>query len=126
MLAKQQCYPENITITETGGAVELQSLLDFTAVRIFSLISNEDLKKVKNKQVILHGKWGLDGASGQQVFKQKWSNDKSVNTDNSIFMVSYVPLSIMSSDGQTIWRNIRPSSVRLCRTIQFQFNEGNQ
>ena len=123
LLGKQQCYPENITITETGAAVELQSLLDLTVVRIFSLISKENLKTVRNKQLILHGKWGLDGASGQQVFKQKWANNESVNIDSSIFMVSYVPLNIMSSDGQTISINTRPSSVRLCRPIKFQFTK---
>lgn len=75
--------------------------------------------------MLLRRKWGLDGASGQQQFKQKWSNilTNSKNSDASVFIVSYVSLDLTISDGTVIWRNERPSSVRLCRPVEFEFTK---
>jgi len=66
----------------------------------------------------------MDGASNQQNFKQKWSinNDKDAVylSDSVVFVISYVPL-ILSSDNNILWKNDRPSSVRYCRLIKFEF-----
>lgn len=120
---KQQCYPANIEISEQGASVDLQSLLDHTASRIIETLPKEDLKKFDGEELILSGKWGLDGASGQQTFKQNWlsSTDVPATSDSSVFMISYVPLNIVSFSQEVLWKNLRSSSVRLCRPIKFEF-----
>lgn len=43
-----------------------------------------------------------------------------MNSDSSVFMVSYVPLNISSSK-DILWKNPRPSSIRYCRPLKFEF-----
>jgi len=132
--AKQFCYPENIEISEYGASVKLQSLIDHTARRIVESLPTSELDILNGKEFVLYGKWGMDGASGQQTFKQRWtsSNSKKVVeleenlaleeiSDKSIFMISMVPLQITSHDNEIMWMNDRPSSVRYCRPIKFTF-----
>lgn len=113
--AKIDCYPRDITITEKDAEVKLQALLDHTVLRIISSIIATDLQKTDCEDFVLYGKWGMDGASTQQNFKQKWSinNDKDATdlSDSTVFVISYIPL-ILTSDNNILWRNDRPSSVR--------------
>ena len=43
---KNQCYPDDIKVTESGVAVALQSLLDHTSLRLLNLLTN----KIENNQ----------------------------------------------------------------------------
>lgn len=62
----------------------------------------------------------MDGASGQQTTRQKWSKNNDVHNDNAtkrmkisdetVFMVSMVPLQLKADDS-IIWENKTPSSV---------------
>lgn len=61
---KKDCYPDNVTITEHGASVHLQSLLDHTIHRIISSLEPSRLNNINGKKFILNGKWGMDGASG--------------------------------------------------------------
>lgn len=136
MSAKKACYPDMIDVTERGASIDLQSLLDHTTSRIILSVENEKREKFNGQKLVLYSKWGMDGASGQQTFKQKWSeqnpivcnenSDKEVPSgvdvplDESVFIISFVPLEI-SSKNDILWKNERPSSVRYCRPIKFQF-----
>lgn len=139
---KKDCYPNNITITECGTYVHLQSLLDYTVNRIICSIDSLKLNDANGKKFVLYGKWGMDGASGQQTVKQRWNvdtnqscNEKTPSielstieveipenelSDKSIFIISFVPR-IIAEDGDILWINNRPSSVRYCRPIKFEF-----
>lgn len=127
--AKTECYPNKIYITERGAEVELQSLLDHTAQKILKC---KNFKILKDDSFILNGKWGMDGASGQQTFKQMWSNKNDADStkfiekdfsDKSVFCICYVPLELSSKKDGVIWKNDRPSSVRYCRPIKFEFTK---
>jgi len=66
-------------------------------------------------------KWGCDGASGYSKYNQSFS-DKALS-DESIFMISMVPLKleIKTSFGwKVVWKNERPSSTKFCRPIKFK------
>lgn len=92
---------------------------------ISSITAMKKFQEIDCEDFVLHSKWGMNGASGQQNFKQQWSikNDKDSDAtylnDSTVFVISYVPL-ILSSDN-ILWKNDRPSSVRYCRPIKFEF-----
>lgn len=66
--AKIECYPRNITITEKGAEIKLQALLDHTVFRIISLITEiKDFQKIDCNDLVLYGKWGMDGASINKI-----------------------------------------------------------
>lgn len=84
LIQKKKCYPNNVEIGELFAKVELQSLLNHTAERIILSVKKEDIAKFNNKQLILKRKWGMDGSSGQQTFKQKFAdNDKEMESTSS-------------------------------------------
>lgn len=142
--AKTRCYPEDIHVTDNGANIELQSLLDHTIRRLIYSIAPEILGSLQDKSLILHSKWGMDGASSQQVLQQKRvkntnkeTSSKAVNTaedastsneidehsnrsDHSVFIISFVPLELRLNH-EIIWINDRPSSIRFCRPIKFEF-----
>lgn len=124
--AKKECYPDEskITVTETSFNVELQALLDHTALRLTLYLKEviETLTEYERQHLILISKWGCDG-SHQTQFKQKFEN--AADDDSNIFVSSIVPVRlVVSVDGKTIktiWQNPAPSSVRLCRPIRARF-----
>lgn len=106
----------------------MQSLLDHTS-QIIKLLPNEDFLNIGSEDLILHGKWGMDGTSDHQNFKQKWStnnddsDDTRVMSDSTVFVICYVPLMLTDShdSNRVLWRNNRPSSTRFCRSLEFKF-----
>jgi len=113
--AKRKCYPKEIIVTENGASVKLQSLLDHTVHRIFLTLDKETLQALNNNELVLYGKWGMDGNSSQQTTRQQWSEQKktSVNnrsndsdnnasddndayeenlSDRAVFIISFVPI----------------------------------
>ncbi|KAJ4430721.1 hypothetical protein ANN_19312 [Periplaneta americana] len=68
-------------------------------------------------------KWGCDGSSGHNEFKQKLADGDSF-TDSEIFLVSFVPLLLYSEkDDKTntlYCENPRPSSTKYCRPINIK------
>lgn len=123
---EKDCYPEEITVDEKGASVRLQSLLNHTSKRI--LLSLE-IRGDNETQYELIGKWGMDGSTGQQIFNQKWQNEEYLEyvDEKSVFMISFVPLQLVSIRSEkVIWKNERPSSIRYCRPIQFEFVKENK
>lgn len=81
---KNKCYlPKSISqITESFATVELQSLLDHTASRIFKNLQNFP----QNSELKLICKWGYDGTAGQEQYKYR--------TYDSVFVSSMAPLKL--------------------------------
>lgn len=133
---KKRCYPPNIDISQSGACVDLQSLLNHTSDRIFLSIDEEFINKCNEADVTLYVKWGMDGCSGQQTIKQKFEKDpakknnianlleseESAISEESVFMVSLVPL-LMKSNEEVFWENEKPGSVRFCRPVRFEFKK---
>lgn len=138
-IAKQKCYPNDVAATKYGASVKLQSLLNHTVERIFQTLFCEIHTEHLIGDIVLYGKWGMDGASDQQTFKQGWADDddsqselteqddenveKEANrSDKSIFIISYVPLQMKNETNNIVlWKNYKTSSVRYCRPIKFEF-----
>lgn len=123
---KKLCYPENINIGESIAEVPLQCLLNHTVNRLLQCQEEvvNSLRPEQLSDVHLISKWGCDGTSGLSAFKQK-SEDPSVS-DESMFVISFVPIRLVSRDLNTnkeivLWQNPRPSSPRFCRPIRLQF-----
>lgn len=119
--AKQQCYPAEaaFSITETGAKIKLQALLDHTASRILQVQNvSVDFQKEQSVSLRLITKWGCDEASDQQQYKQKFPDD--CISDESIFMVSMVPI-CLKSESSVLWNNPHPASPRYCRPIEFEY-----
>lgn len=127
--AKKACYPPRLsmTFTEKCGAVNLQSLLNHTVKRIIqfreSVILNMEANILSNLTLIC--KWGCDGTSGQNVYKQKFYDSDKIFTESNIFFTSLVPLQLTcineNKENIVIWNNPRPSSTRYCRPIKIEF-----
>jgi len=134
-IAKKRCYPEGIVITDKGASIEVQSLFDHTIRRLVSSLNPEILRPSRNKTLVLYSKWGMDGATSQQVVQQKWTKEKKATIsitdvsatvgqqnflDQAVFLISFVPLQLSHND-EKVWVNDRPSSVKYCRPIKFEF-----
>lgn len=125
--AKKECYPaeeDSIKVTETSFEVELQALLDHTALRLLQYLKEviETLSEFEKQHLTLISKWGCDG-SNQTQFKQTFAN--TGDDDANIFLSSLVPVRmVVSINGETrkiVWQNPVPSSVRFCRPIRARF-----
>lgn len=120
--AKKKCYPDNFKITEISAVVPLQHLLEHTARRIIESKPDQDLENLSDYNLVLHTKWGCDGASGQSEFQQKFYDNVDGASDVHLFMTSIVPLKLTSNNDEVcIWSNNRPSSTNYCRPLQFQY-----
>ena len=83
----------------------------------------ETLERDQIKTFILISKWGLDGSSGNNEFKQRFDND-GTQTDASVVLISVVPIRLEAKyEDKTVivWQNPRPSSTQYCRPIKFMF-----
>lgn len=131
--AKDKCYPTDVNVNDFGASVNVEQLLIHTTSRILLTLHKEKLYELRDEELLLHGKWGMDGASGQQTTRQRWlaeTEDQSTNTDdeivkntftdNAVFIISFVPLQLVAHKN-IIWKNERPSSTIYCRPIKFQF-----
>ncbi len=130
--AKEDCYPQEkidsdfpITITPSRVDINLQSLLDHTATRIFMSLPKEEISTFP-VQIELISKWGCDGASGQSEYKQALPNQEQGISDHHLFMISLVPIQLSSVSenlSATLWKNSRPSSTKYCRPVMFEYSK---
>lgn len=121
--AKKNCYPNgNIEISDVSVRIPLQSLLDHTTQRLIETFDASLLESIDRKNWQMICKWGMDGASGQQLYKQIFIEDDGSKSDNSVFMISMMPLRIQSAK-EKLWTNPHPSSTGLCRPIFFEFRK---
>lgn len=121
--AKTECYPskEFVTLSDFGAEVELQQLLNHTIERLILTCDQNLIQEVVEPKLHVTYKWGMDGASGQSLYKQIFNNNSdNCAGDASVFMISLLPLQI-SSEENIIWTNPLPSSTKLCRPIKFKF-----
>ncbi|CAF1063912.1 unnamed protein product, partial [Brachionus calyciflorus] len=133
---KKECYPANSNINETTAGQPLQVLLDHTAKRLLEidcvkesingLIDPNECDQTMNGDLslslVLKGKWGFDGATGQRIYKQNFSSNDS--SDKCLFSVMFVTLDLRISGKPTsLWKNATPSSTRFCRPIKIKFNK---
>lgn len=117
LAAKNDSYPDEISITEEICEVKLQALLDHTVKRLLINISNE----LKTGNYILKCKWGFDGSSGFSEYKQTTLGGSS---DSSLFVTSMVPICLANEvDNHVIWQNPACSSTRYCRPIRLQYGK---
>lgn len=108
LIAKKECYPDDINITEQEAIVPLQSLLDHISSR-FLLYLNNNIEE--GSDIIIYHKWGFDGSSGHPEYKQLF--DDHSNSDYSVVITTIVPLKIVKAkDNSIIWENTTPSSTR--------------
>ncbi|XP_011858855.1 PREDICTED: uncharacterized protein LOC105556377, partial [Vollenhovia emeryi] len=125
--AQNRCYPpqQSICITDTGAEIKLQQLLHHTTERLLTSQKSVLLSLSFNylQNLTLLSKWGCDGSSGYNRYKQTLP---SLNfDDSSLFVTSIVPLQLFvrteCRNKIIIWQNPRPSSPRFCRPIKFEF-----
>lgn len=81
--AKEMCYPDHIQVSEMGAKIQFISLLSHTVQRILQSLPDGELKELQSKKLILFGKWGMDGASGQQTTRQKWHTSFHLSSDTN-------------------------------------------
>lgn len=123
--AKKVCYPseEHIVVTQSRAEIELQAILNKTAERLIEAqreVVTSVLPNISpNSSFTLISKWGCDGSSGHSAYKQRFEN--SEDTDEFLFVYSFVPLRLIDEGNNTIWQNPRPSSTMFCRPIKFIF-----
>lgn len=126
--AKEECYPKNITVTESSAEVGLQELFDHTFQRIVkiesvvSVLEKMPPDELENLELVF--KYGMDGSGGHQLYKQGFSKGEcDLGSDGSIFLICAVPveLRVKGSNKKVVWKNKKPSSTRFCRPIKFIF-----
>ena len=140
--ARKRCYPSGVVCAEKVGEVLLQDLVDHTSRRLVNAHEEDIIQKTYDLPATsapldapstsagyaqpcrtgkLIYKWGMDGATGQSVYKQKTSDQQSYAEEN-LFCSTVVPLQLVI-EGKESWRNPKPSSTRLCRPVRLQFEK---
>lgn len=101
-------------MTEHSASVPPQDLLDHTTKRIVE--SCPSMSGTDTYDLVLHTKWGSDGASGQSQFSQKLTEESASVSDVHVFSTSIVPLKLtcIGNEEVELWKNSRPSSTRFC------------
>lgn len=119
--SKKACYPseEHILVTESRAEIDLQAILNKTAERLVEAQKKVITSVLPNSSFTLISKWGCDGSSGHSAYKQRFEN--SEDTDEYLFVYSFVPLRLIGEGNNIIWQNPRPSSTMFCRPIKFLF-----
>ncbi|XP_071053669.1 uncharacterized protein [Onthophagus taurus] len=124
--AKKKCYPDNVTVNDSGASVPLQMLLNHTLQRLFV---NVKIPLGINK-LELHCKWGADGSSGHCAYNQtpvKTETDiNGVYNDANLFLITLVPIYLRNlNEGkqEILWENPRPSSTRFCRPLKLIYKK---
>jgi hypothetical protein len=82
LIAKKQCYPENIIITKNSAEIPLQDLLKHTVERLFKMLTLNDINIIIGEYEFLC-KWGCDGSSGQATYRINFSTSQSI-TDSDL------------------------------------------
>lgn len=96
----------------------MQSLLNHTAKRLI-LALNIDFSNESFKKMILKLKYGFDGTHCE-TYNQRWEDN--TNSDSHIFCSSIVPIELCDAETHVaLWKNPKPSSVKLCRPIRLLF-----
>lgn len=92
---KRDCYPPNdkIIITDISAVIELQAILDITAKKIIALCED---KLGPHKDLKLICKWGFNGTSNSNIYKQRCLSDVT-SSDSSIFITSFIPIQLVSN-----------------------------
>ena len=114
--ARQECYLNKVTATETVMEIPLQDLLNHTAIRLLKGL-NLDFPKYYEIHLTLIVKYGFDETNCKN-YKQK-ANQSGASCSN-LFCSSLLPLQKMN---KKYWTNPRPSSTRFCRPIQIAFEK---
>ena len=79
------------------------------------------------KKLKLYFKYGFDGSSSQNSYKQKFTEENGDSIDNSnIYVSSLVPLKLVTvaengTVSKILWVNDKPSSPMYCRPISIKF-----
>ena len=111
-----------MTISEEGGEIELQALLDLTVQRVFQ-VKQEVIESLKEtKSFVMYYKWGIDGSNDHAQFKKQCDAEFS---DSHMFLITVVPLRQVSKMNQAeiVWSNNKPCSTRLSRPLTFVFEK---
>ena len=122
--AKSACYPSDVEVNETSSRVSLQSMLDHTLRRILEMKS-EDLKSVGQVVGKLYMKLGMDGASSQSVYNQKFEEtdlQEGASNEESLFMTAVTPLKL-GINNEEVWTNPKPSSPHFTRPLHIQYKK---
>lgn len=92
----------------------LQSFLNHTVQRILLSFEYEEFLKCNTKLITLTRKWGIDGAGGQQTYKQNFSaaTNSSCQQDSRVLIICYVPFQMTDENDDVLWSNNRASSTR--------------
>lgn len=92
LIAKKQCYPNNVIITECSAEIPLQDLLNHTAQRILQIPSVHCMN-INIEKCELLSKWGCDGSNGQSQYRINFDSSTTQSVrDSDMFMFSFVPL----------------------------------
>lgn len=121
--AKVACYPpeEQIIVNETRAEIKVQAVLDKTTERLILAQQEVISSLLPCSSFTLTSKWGCDGSSGHSLYKQKFTNFD--DSDEFLFVFSFVPLQLRDDKGNIVWQNPRPSSTMYCRPIKFIFSK---
>ena len=124
--AKLRCYPKNIKVDDFSAEVPLQDLLNHTAERILEVQQDVlSLDPAGPHELVLLSKWGFDSSTGQRIHHQVTTQSSEGVCENSLFVVSVVPLKIhmKGHSDMIVWKNPTPSSTRYCRQLSFAYKK---
>ena len=132
--AKDNCYPENISVEDYSASIPLKDLMSHTVNRLCE-VQKPVIKQILQTSIqqvtrmTLRCKAGFDGATGQSIYKQGLSvdsDDRQLKIEGSLFITCLVPLDLSAFHGHekiTVWRNHKSSSTAYCRPLRFAFKK---
>lgn len=64
--------------------------------------------------------WGMDGTTGRSRYHQVTTEGEVID-EHSLFTVTMTPLQLKAENGDILWENKCPQSVRSVRPIMIEF-----
>ncbi|CAG9804877.1 unnamed protein product [Chironomus riparius] len=145
---EKQCYPDDITVTDTRAVIPLKNLTQLTTKRVIEAHNSEIYDKIKilpseSTPKVIHAEmivtWGMDGTTGQSQYNQGKTNSRNqerdrtqpnqttnneIIEDKSLLTVSMSVQQLRHEDENgnyiCLWDNENSQSVYSVRPIQLE------
>lgn len=123
--AKKQCQLPFETLSEKEIVVDLQQMLDKTAVRLINALNS--VEPLTRQNLKLYSSVGMDSASGYKNPHQEFAEEVSMNdqrkSHQQLFTTALSIIGLRNDEDEEEWTNHAPQSKGLIRPLRTAFEK---
>ena len=121
--AKEKCYPEGITSTDSSVKVPLQNLINHTVARLLNLITlPEESGENHQRSFTLLMKYGFDGSGNHSQYALPYKQPQKSYANIISTFIS--PIALFDSNSKSvIWYSNAPNSKSYLRPVSLEYEK---